>query len=242
MELKVIGTGSSGNCYILENANSALIIEAGVSFKEVKKALGFDITKIVGVLISHSHKDHSKYIKDYQKAGINVYMSLETFKESNLNELFTPIITPLKSFEIGEFKIMAFDLVHDVFCLGFQIEHIECGKIIFITDTKYSPYTFANVDCWLIECNNSEGILEEKIIRDEIHPSLMDRITENHISLETLIEIFDSNDMKSTRNIILLHGSDSNSHSEHFKKEVISRTGKPTCIAKKGLKLNLNKL
>lgn len=242
MELKIIGTGSSGNCYIIENEDTALIIEAGISFKEVKKALDFNIDKIIGVLISHEHMDHSKYIKEYQKAGINVYMSIETFKGSNLNAIFTPIIEPLKSFEIGEFKIMPFDLVHDVPCLGFQIEHSECGKVIFITDTKYSPYIFTNVEHWLIECNHSRQILEEKIINDEIHPSLMDRITENHISLETLIGIFESNNLIDTRNIVLIHGSDSNSNNEHFKQKVISATGKPTFIAKKGLKLNLKKI
>lgn len=241
MELKVIGTGSTGNCYILENANSALIIEAGVSFKEVKKAIDFNISKIVGVLVSHLHKDHSGYIKDYQRAGINVYMSTETFKGSNLNAIFTPIIESLKSFEIGNFKIMPFDLVHDVPCFGFQIDHPEIGRLVFITDTKYSPYIFSNVEHWLIECNHSRQILEEKIINDEIHPSLMDRITENHISLETLIEIFESNDLTFTRNIVLIHGSESNSHNEHFKQKVISTTGKPTFIAKKGLKLNLKK-
>lgn len=55
MKLKVLGSGSSGNCYILENDTEALIIEAGVPFMEVKKALNFDIRKIQGVVISHEH-------------------------------------------------------------------------------------------------------------------------------------------------------------------------------------------
>lgn len=55
MKLKVLGSGSSGNCYILENDTEALIIEAGVPFMEVKKALDFNISKIQGVVISHEH-------------------------------------------------------------------------------------------------------------------------------------------------------------------------------------------
>lgn len=55
MKLKVLGSGSSGNCYILENDTEALIIEAGVLFMEVKKALDFSISKIRGVVISHEH-------------------------------------------------------------------------------------------------------------------------------------------------------------------------------------------
>lgn len=55
MVLKVIGSGSSGNSYILETETSALCIEAGVRFSEVKKALDFNVSKIRGVLISHEH-------------------------------------------------------------------------------------------------------------------------------------------------------------------------------------------
>lgn len=55
MKLKVLGSSSSGNCYILENDAEALIIEAGVSFKEVKVALDFNIRKIQGVVVSHQH-------------------------------------------------------------------------------------------------------------------------------------------------------------------------------------------
>lgn len=55
MELKVLGSNSSGNCYIIENNDEALIIEAGIKLSEVKKAIDFNISKIRGVLISHEH-------------------------------------------------------------------------------------------------------------------------------------------------------------------------------------------
>ena len=49
MKLKCLGSGSSGNCYILENDSEALIIEAGIPFMTVKKALDFNINKIVAL-------------------------------------------------------------------------------------------------------------------------------------------------------------------------------------------------
>lgn len=55
MVLKVLGSGSSGNCCILESDTEALIIEAGIDFKSLKVAIDFNIRKIVGVVISHSH-------------------------------------------------------------------------------------------------------------------------------------------------------------------------------------------
>ena len=62
MKLRVLGSGSSGNCYVLENETEALIIEAGIPFMEVKKILNFNVRKIAGVVVSHSHGDHAKYI------------------------------------------------------------------------------------------------------------------------------------------------------------------------------------
>lgn len=55
MRLIVCGSSSSGNCYVLDSGKEALIIEVGIDFKSVKVALDFNIRKIVGVVISHSH-------------------------------------------------------------------------------------------------------------------------------------------------------------------------------------------
>ena len=55
MYLTCLGSSSNGNCYILQNEDEALILEAGMPFKEVKKALDFNISKVRGVCISHEH-------------------------------------------------------------------------------------------------------------------------------------------------------------------------------------------
>jgi len=57
--LKVVGTGSSGNCYLLTVNDQTLVIEAGINFTKVKKALSFDLSGVVGVLVSHEHGDHA---------------------------------------------------------------------------------------------------------------------------------------------------------------------------------------
>lgn len=55
MFMNCVSSGSSGNCYILQNEKESLIIECGCRFSEVKKALGFNVMKVVGALISHEH-------------------------------------------------------------------------------------------------------------------------------------------------------------------------------------------
>ena len=55
MTLKCIGSGSSGNCYILTCCNEKLILDAGLPIKAIKQGLGFDLGGIKGVLITHAH-------------------------------------------------------------------------------------------------------------------------------------------------------------------------------------------
>lgn len=56
MLLKCVNTGSqNGNCYILENDSEALILDAGVRYRDVAKALDYDFSKVSGTLLSHEH-------------------------------------------------------------------------------------------------------------------------------------------------------------------------------------------
>lgn len=56
MTIKCLATGSSGNCYILESSmGEKLILDCGLSIKEIKKGLNFDIRSVSGVIISHAH-------------------------------------------------------------------------------------------------------------------------------------------------------------------------------------------
>ena len=54
MVLNVLGSGSSGNGYILTNdSGDSLIIELGVKWDEYLRALNYDISKVAGCLVSH---------------------------------------------------------------------------------------------------------------------------------------------------------------------------------------------
>lgn len=56
MKLKVLGSGSKGNCYLLTSSKGkTLIIEAGLRNIEIKESLGFDLTSVEGLLLSHAH-------------------------------------------------------------------------------------------------------------------------------------------------------------------------------------------
>lgn len=219
MQLKILGSGSSGNCYILENDSEALIIEAGLSFMEVKKALNFNVRKIAGVVATHSHKDHSGYIDQY--IGIcPIYKPYE-------------VMSPYERF--GNFFIKPFELVHDVECYGFYIEHPDIGELIYATDTEYIKYRFRNINHILVEANYSEDLIEHDAIN-------RDHVLRGHMSLQTTLTFISTNDNPALRNVVLIHLSDKNADSADFlqkTKETI-KYGADCYVAEKGLCINLD--
>lgn len=245
MELIILGSGSSGNSYILQNKNTAIILDAGIPVKKAIHELGYDSSKIVGILLSHSHGDHSKYIKEYLKMGIDCYAHSSTWDELRIKNNFAKKMDDYeknhKSIMIGEFLIMPFKLIHDVCCLGYQITYPDMGNTIFMTDTKYSPYLFSNVTNWIIECNHSEKILMDNAINGKITSKLMNRIEDNHMSYENMVHYLCKSDLSITNKIILIHLSEMNSNSDDFRNGVIEMFGKDAYVAKKGLKLDLTK-
>jgi phosphoribosyl 1,2-cyclic phosphodiesterase len=243
MELKVIGTGSKGNAYILRNENEALLIECGVNIKEIKQALDFDLSKVVGCICTHEHIDHSKSIWDIMKLGINTYASFGTLKARFVVEQSrAKVIKTQQSFTIGNFKIMPFDVMHDAAePLGFLIEHPDCGKVLFLTDTYYCKYTFPGLNNIIIEANYSKEIIDRKYGADSGKEFLRNRILKSHFSLENCKDMLSANDLTKVNNIVLIHLSDSNSDEVVFQKEVAELTGKNVSVASNGMKIPFNK-
>lgn len=243
MNLKVISTGSVGNAYILSNGDEALLIECGVNIKDIKKALDFDLSKVVGCIVTHEHQDHSKSVVDVMKSGIDVYASSGTLKSRYVDEQSraNPVVSR-QNFKAGNFKIMAFDVKHDAKePLGFLIEHPDCGRVLFLTDTFYCKYTFPNLNNIIIEANYSKEIIDRKFGPESGKEFLRNRILKSHFSLENCKDMLSANDLSKVNNIVLIHLSDSNSDEKQFQKEVAELTGKNVNVASKGMIIPFNK-
>ncbi|WP_238884451.1 MBL fold metallo-hydrolase [Clostridium sp. YIM B02551] len=247
MKLKVLGSGSKGNCYLLQDNNETLIIECGIPYKTILKGLNFNLSNVVGCLVSHEHKDHSKAYWELLKAGIDVYTSNGTIrailKEDEAIETYHRLhfIKSEVQFKVGGFTVLPFTAEHDAAePLGFLIHHENLGKLLFITDSYYCKYKFKNLRNILIECNYSKGILNENLENGSVHPVLRNRLIKSHFSLDNVKEFLEANDLRKVNNIVLIHLSDSNSNSGEFKDQIERLTAKPTYIANKGLEINLN--
>lgn len=244
MKLQIIGTGSKGNSYILENENEALLIECGVNIKEIKKALDFDLKKVVGCIVTHEHMDHAKSIYDVIKCGIDVHASSGTLNARYVFSLpRSKAIKAKQSFSIGNFNIMPFDVKHDAAePLGFIIEHPDCGKVLFLTDTYYCSYKFPGLNNIIIEANFSKEIIDRKFGPESGKEFLRNRILQSHFSLAHCKDMLSANDLSQVNNIVLIHLSDSNSDEIQFQKEVAELTGKNVTVASNGMEILFKKI
>lgn len=235
MKLHVLGSSSSGNGYLLEASDETLVIECGCPLKSVKEALKFDISKIVGALMSHFHGDHAKYRSEYQQAGIVIYTG-----EVEQGLFYEPVEDG-KLFSVGGFKVIPFNVVHDIPCLGFLINHPECGTILFATDTCYISKRFKGLNHVLIECNYEQKILDDNLWNGSVDSLRYERTKRSHMSLDMCIESLKSNNLSDVQNIVLIHLSPQNSNADLFRERVIESTGKTVHIAKKGLVIDFSK-
>jgi phosphoribosyl 1,2-cyclic phosphodiesterase len=242
MRLTILGSSSAGNCYILHNDTEALILEAGLKFAEVKEALNFQTSRIVGLLVTHEHGDHAGYLQEYIKAGIPVCASLGTLSAKGIDANVIKPTQAEKTAIFGGFRIMPFNVVHD--CkepFGFLINHPETGTVLFATDTAEIPYNFAGLNNLLIEANYSDEIVYDNIYKGKLNAKHQERVMQSHMSIATCERFLRDNDMKGVNNIVLIHLSDGNSNAVQFRERIARATGKTVHVADKNMTIEFNK-
>lgn len=231
MDIKVFGSGSKGNAYLVSDGRSTLLLDAGLSYKELQIKSGFTLSKIDGCLITHEHGDHSKSVNKLLDNGTKCYMSQGTADSLNIDSPYCIIVESGKKFEIEQTQIIPFKTIHDVAePLGFYISFGN-EKLVYLTDTAYSKFTFKGLTHILVECNYAGDIIDRNVSEGLLLDKLRKRIQETHFSLDNVKEFLKANDLSKVKEIWLCHLSDNNSDAERFKREIAAVSGRPVYIA-----------
>lgn len=234
IRFRSLASSSAGNCYHVTDGRTELLIECGLRFADIRKALDFRVSRIAATLITHEHLDHSRAAADLAKAGIDVYASAGTIAARGLIGHRVKHIEAKKQFQVGTWTILPFDVEHDAEQpFGFLMANQDGEKLVFITDSYYCRYTFSGLTHIAIECNYSLAILDENIAAGRVHPAMRPRLLRSHFSLENVLDFLRANDLSKVEEIHLLHLSDNNSDEELFKRRVQEVTGKPVFVAGK---------
>ena len=242
MKLKVLGSSSSGNCYVLSTPSGSLLLDCGLPWRQIQQGLNFNISGVLGCLITHEHKDHCKAVEDIISAGIDCYMSKGTAEALGIEQSYRcQIVGKTTQFDISDFRTLAFDTEHDsAEPLGFLVQYNPTGeKLLYLTDSYYCKYKFKGLNYIMVECNYIKETLYENIASGQINEAMKPRLLQSHFSLEHVKQFLQANDLSECRKIILLHLSDYNSGADRMVREIGELTGIDTVVAEAGQEIEL---
>ena len=230
--VKPLASGSKGNAYHITDGRSPLLLEVGITWKQIQQGLNFKTSELAGCLISHEHQDHCKAVRDVMRAGIDCYMSQGTADALGLSGHRIRQVQARKQFHVGTWTILPFETQHDAAePLGFLLANKDGDKLLYATDTFYIRYRFRGLTHLMIETNYSMDILRENMATGLVAPELKNRLLKSHMSLETCKEFLKANDLSRVQEIWLIHMSDGNADADRFKREIQALTGKFVTIA-----------
>ncbi len=227
MELKILGSSSKGNGYVLTDGKAALIIECGVPYRDMMKSIGFNRRSVVGCLVSHKHKDHSGFINQYLDHDVMCFVSEEMseYLPKEGHAICTHEWCAEKNDLVkigGGFWYRPIRMEHDAVCWGFIIFHKEMGFCLFVTDTAFIPQDLSSIkfNHVMIECNYSDQVIEHRCEIGLISRQQMEHVMKGHLSYANCLDELHRLDLSECTDVTLLHLSDDNSLEDDFVKGV----------------------
>jgi len=222
VELCAIASGSNGNCYYVGTENEAILVDVGVSRKQVLLRMeerGLDPSKITGIFISHEHADHTRGIRVLAKSlKVPVYMTKGTFDNTwNPNRPGKyGLFEPDQAFMFGEFVIHPFLKKHDAAnpC-SFRIE--TQGKSIGVfTDIGEACANvkkhFKQCDAVFLEANYDEEMLQNGTYPYPLKQRVLSDV--GHLSNKQAFELAQNEAGLQLKHVLLSHLSGENNTPE----------------------------
>lgn len=217
-----LNSGSNGNCYYVGNSREAVLVDVGISCREVEKRmsrLGLSMDKVKAIFISHEHTDHIRGARTISKKfRLPVYITEATLSNSRI-KLDEDLIRPFtadESIVIGELSVTPFVKHHDASDPhSFMIEAngIKVGVFTDIgAPCEQLVYHFKQCNAAFLEANYDETMLE----KGSYPYYLKERIRngKGHLSNVQALELFTMHRPQFLSHLILSHLSKNNNTPE----------------------------
>lgn len=213
-----LNSGSNGNCYYIANSTDAVLIDAGISCREIEKRmkrLGLSVAKVKAIFISHEHKDHISGLRVFaKKYNVPVYITAATLRNGRF-KLDKKLIRSFKADDpviVGEMIITAFSKYHDAidpYSFVIDCKKVRVGVFTDIgAPCKQLIKHFKKCHAAFLETNYDEQMLEEGsypyVLKNRIRSGL------GHLSNKQALELFITHRPDFMSHLFLSHLSKNN--------------------------------
>jgi phosphoribosyl 1,2-cyclic phosphodiesterase len=213
-----LNSGSNGNCYYIGNDTEAVLVDAGISCKEIEKRmkrLNLSMQKLKAVFVSHEHSDHIRGLHSLvKKFSVPVYITTTTLKFGRLyfNKEVTRDFKAYETISVGDLKITPFPKLHDasdpysfiISCKGVNVGvftdiGLPCENVISHFKLCHAAFLEANYDDEMLDQGNYPFHLKRRI-----------RGERGHLSNKQALELFIRHRSPSLTHLLLSHLSQNN--------------------------------
>lgn len=235
MKFMSLGSGSSGNCYLLQSGDTSILLDAGISTRTLKKHLkdnGISLEEdIDAVFITHDHADHIKAVgslaTDYGKTIHATQLVHEGIAINRCLKIKVPALRMLvfekgTTLEVGNLRVTSFDVPHDSRdCVGYVVE-ADGVRFCLITDVGHITDTIREqvglANYLVLEANHDINML----MMGKYSPFLKERISSDkgHLNNEQAAMLLAEYATPQLRHVWLCHLSEENNHPELARKTV----------------------
>jgi phosphoribosyl 1,2-cyclic phosphodiesterase len=213
-----IASGSNGNCYYVGNETEAVLVDAGVSCKEIEsrmKRSSLSLSRVKAVFVSHEHTDHISGLPVLaKKYNLPIFITTDTLRNSKLRfdkNLLNPFSAE-SPVVIGDLTITAFSKFHDaadpfsfvVSCNGINVGVITdigraCPNVVQHFSQCHAAFLEANYDEAMLQSGNYPFYLKNRI-----------RGGQGHLSNREALELFQQHRSPQLSHLFLAHLSRNN--------------------------------
>lgn len=213
-----LNSGSNGNCYYVGNNNEAVLVDVGISCKEVElrmKRLDLPLDKVKAIFISHEHGDHIKGVQTLSKKyNLPVYITPQTLSSSHLvlEKLLIKSFNGYEKVVVGNLIVTPFPKRHDASDPYSFIVEGNGIKIGILTDIgsacQHVIENFKHCHAAFLEANYDEGLLDSGYYPYYLKERI--RSDKGHLSNEQALDLFVNHKSNKMSHIILSHLSKDN--------------------------------
>ena len=229
LQFSLLGSGSSGNAILLQSAGSKILLDNGLSFKQLSlraATVGLDLADLDGVVVTHEHGDHVQGLGVLtRRMPVPIYMTRGTYENlpASLGTLAEiEFFEAGEGFTLGDMVIQSFSVSHDAADpVGFTVRAAG-AQFGLATDLGHVSHLVRNrlagSHALVIESNHCPEMLR----KGQYPPKIQQRIRgrHGHLSNEDMCSLLHSLLHDGLQHVILVHISENNNSLELVEQRV----------------------